>query len=207
MEVDAVHGCRRRRFRPTGTRRGVSVGDGKVYTIASGNRVVALNKDTGAVVWVVQPTGPGGASLGNIAKVGTMYCDGMVYLGTNDGNRNAGFAVKSSDGSFVWSFYGGAEPGAWSPMSTGRRSMPAPRGDRCSRMVRAVPLTAGTTPWIHPAIDPELKQVYWTFGNVRSCGSSQDGQQRPGDNLFSVSIVAVDAKTGAYKWHFQSHAP
>ena len=46
--------------------------------------------------------------------------------------------------------------------------------------------------------------VYWSFGNVRSCGSSQDGQQRPGDNLFGNSIVAVDAKTGAYKWHFQA---
>ena len=60
MEVDAVHGRRRSGFTPSGTRRGVSVGDGKVYTLAGGNRVVALNKDTGALVWAVQPTGPGG---------------------------------------------------------------------------------------------------------------------------------------------------
>jgi glucose dehydrogenase len=98
-------------FNPTGTRRGVSVGDGKVYTLASGSRVVALDQNTGAQVWVSQPTGPGGTSLGNIAKVATVYHDGMVYLGTNDGNRGAAFAVKSSDGSIVWSFYGAAEPG------------------------------------------------------------------------------------------------
>jgi outer membrane protein assembly factor BamB len=55
-------------FTPTGTRRGVSVGDGKVYTLASGNRVVALNKDTGALVWVVQPVGPGGVSLGQTPR-------------------------------------------------------------------------------------------------------------------------------------------
>src|SRR5204862_6759706 len=42
------------------------------------------------------------------------------------------------------------------------------------------------------------------FGNVRSCRSSQDGQLRPGDNLFGNSLVALDLKTGAYKWHFQS---
>ena len=190
-------------FTPTGTRRGVSVGDGKVYTLASGNRVVALNKDTGALVWVVQPTGPGGVSLGQTAKVGTLYYDGMVYLGTNDGNRGAGYAIKSSDGSFVWSFFGGAAPGVvvtdvnGQTFNAGDSWGPPVNGQSCA-------LTAGSTPWMHPAIDPELNQVYWTFGNARSCGSSQDASLRPGTNLFSVSMVAVDAKTGAYKWHFQS---
>src|SRR4051794_8251883 len=95
-------------FAPTSTRRGVSIGDGKVYTLASGNRVVALDKDTGAQVWVVQPTGPGGASLGNTQKVATTYYEGKVYIGTNDASRNAGYAVRSSDGVILWSFYGGA---------------------------------------------------------------------------------------------------
>lgn len=191
-------------FNPTGTRRGVSVGDGKVYTLSGGNRVVALNKDTGAVVWVVQPTGPGGASLGNIAKVGTIYHDGIVFVGTNDGNRNAAFAVKASDGSTMWSFYGAAEPGrvhtdvngvtvdagaTWGPLQA--------NGQSCA-------VSSGVSPWLHGAVDPELGLFYVTFGNVRSCGSSQDGQQRPGDNLFGNSIVALDMRTGAYKWHFQS---
>src|SRR6185295_8738360 len=71
-------------FGTTGTRRGVSIGEGKVYTLAAGNRVVALNKDTGALVWAVQPVGPvsalfpAGEPLGNIAKVGTIYTDGIV---------------------------------------------------------------------------------------------------------------------------------
>jgi hypothetical protein len=98
-------------FGPSGTRRGVSVGDGKVFTLASGNRVVALNKDTGDIVWVVQPTGAGGASLGNVAKVGTVYFDGMVYIGTNDAGRNAGLAVRSSDGALQWYFFGAADTG------------------------------------------------------------------------------------------------
>jgi quinohemoprotein ethanol dehydrogenase len=211
--VDGVTGAIKWKWQPTtansghnpsGTRRGVSVGDGKVYTLSGGNRVVALNKDTGAVVWSVQPTGPGGASLGNIAKVATIYHDGMVFVGTNDAPRNAAFAVKSSDGSILWSFYGGAEPGrvvtdvngvttdagaTWGPLQA--------NGQSCA-------MTGGVSPWLHGAVDPELGMFYVTFGNVRSCGSSQDGQQRPGDNLFGNSIVALDLKTGAYKWHFQS---
>ena len=98
-------------FGPSGTRRGVSVGDGKVFTLASGNRVVALDKETGDIVWAVQPTGPAGAALGNVAKVGTVYWDGMVYIGTNDAGRNAGLAVRSSDGALQWYFFGAADTG------------------------------------------------------------------------------------------------
>jgi glucose dehydrogenase len=63
---------------------------------------------------------------------------------------------------------------------------------------------------MHPAVDPELNQVYWTFGNSVAA-SSQDASLRGlgphGNqpiNLFGNSMVATDAKTGAYKWHFQS---
>ena len=99
-------------FGPTGTRRGVSVGDGKVYTLAAGNRVVALNKDTGSQIWAVVPTPPAGeTTLGNIAKVATVYFNNKVYVGTNDAARNAYIALNSSDGSMAWAFYGGAKPG------------------------------------------------------------------------------------------------
>ena len=209
IAVDGATGVTKWKWTPAafgtnGTRRGVSAGDGKVYTLADGNRVVALDKNTGLEVWVVQPTGPGGASLGNIDKVATVYHDGMVYVGTNDGNRNAAFALKSSDGSMVWSFYGGADIGTvvtdvngntvdagatWGP--------PMPNGLSCA-------VVAGVSPWIHGAFDPELGMAYYAFGNVRSCRSSQDGELRQGMNLFGNSVVAVDLKTGAYKWHHQS---
>ncbi|HKU88002.1 MAG TPA: PQQ-binding-like beta-propeller repeat protein [Casimicrobiaceae bacterium] len=190
-------------FNTSGTRRGVSVGDGKVYTLAGGQRVVALDKETGAEVWVSQPTGPGGETLGNIQKVATIYYDGLVYLGGNDGRRNAAFAVRSSDGSLAWYFYGGAEPGRvvtdvnGVTVDAGATWGPPVNGESCA-------LTGGVSPWIHPSLDPELGMVYYAFGNVRSCRSSQDGELRPGDNLFGNSLVALDLKTGEYKWHFQS---
>ncbi len=208
IAIDGKTGKTKWKWHPTtfttnGTRRGVSVGDGKVYTLAGGQRVVALDKETGAEVWVSQPTAPGGESLGNIQKVATIYYDGLVYLGGNDARRNAAFAVHSSDGSLAWYFFGGAEPGRvhtdvnGNTIDAGATWGPPVNGESCA-------LTAGVAAWIHPSLDPELGMVYYAFGNVRSCRSSQDGELRPGDNLFGNSLVALDLKTGEYKWHFQS---
>src|SRR5258708_1321306 len=61
-------------------------------------------------------------------------------------------------------------------------------------------LHGGGTVWQAPAIDPDLKMAYFSTGNA---GPDYDGSVRPGDNLFSASIVALDFKTGQYKWHFQ----
>jgi quinohemoprotein ethanol dehydrogenase len=195
-------------FGPASTRRGVSVGGGRVYTHASGNRVVALDQNTGAQIWAVVPTPPAGeTTLGNIGKVATVYYDGMVYIGTADASRNAGFALDAATGAMIWAFYGGAKPGL---VVTDVNGVTYHAGDTWTTKVtpndtpNTCALTGGIAPWIHPAIDPELKMVYWAFGNVRSCGSSQDASGRPGINLFSSSLVAIDAKTGAYKWHFQS---
>jgi glucose dehydrogenase/plastocyanin len=158
-----------------------------VFTNAAGGYVVALNKDTGAVVWQVQP----GSQYGNVGKVAMVYYDGMVYVGTTDANRNAALALDANTGATIWSFFGAAAPGTLGGDTWG------PAANNCY-------LTGGAAPWVHPAIDPDLKTVYWTFGNSRGCRSSQDGSLRPGMNLFSSSIVAMDLKTGAYKWHFQS---
>jgi hypothetical protein len=59
-------------------------------------------------------------------------------------------------------------------------------------------------PWIHGSIDPDLGLFYITFGDAKGCRGAQDGQLRPGLNLFANSLVALDLKTGTYKWHFQS---
>jgi quinohemoprotein ethanol dehydrogenase len=58
----------------------------------------------------------------------------------------------------------------------------------------------GASIWNTPALDPELGLVYFAVGN---CGPDYDGSMREGDNLFCASVLAVNAKTGAYVWHFQ----
>jgi quinohemoprotein ethanol dehydrogenase len=188
-------------FDPQASRRGVSVGEGKVYTISGGSRVVALDKDTGAMVWARQPAVDAGVTLGTTAKVATIYYDGLVYIGTNDSSRSAAYAVRASDGAIQWWFYG-AYPHGTSFTDVNGKTFDA--GSSWDPIPNNCYLNGGYSPWIHPAIDPELKTVYWTFGNARSCVNSQDGSSREGDNLFANSVVAMDAKTGAYKWHFQS---
>ena len=193
-------------FNPGGEHRGVSVGEGKVFTTASGNRVVALDKDTGAIVWAVQPTAPDG-TLGTTAKVHTLYYDGLVYQGTNDSARGSVYALRASDGALVWHFRSTHPAGTTFTDVNGNtfdagatwttRNTPNDTPNNCW-------LNAGSTAWIHPTIDPELGLLYQTFGNPRSCTGAQWGGDRPGDNLFSTSLVALDLKSGAYKWHFQS---
>ncbi|WP_370616970.1 PQQ-binding-like beta-propeller repeat protein [Mumia qirimensis] len=191
-------------FDTSGTRRGVSAGDGMIFTIADENRVVALDQETGEEVWVVQAQGPNGEDVGNVDRVATVYNDGIVYAHAANGDRAAVVALDSSDGSHIWHFFGGPDRGTiftdvnGNSVDAGATWGPVlPDGTDCA-------LEGGSTPWIHGAVDPELGMYYMTFGNARSCTSSQDGSQRPGDNLFSSTMVAVDMTTGEYKWHYQS---
>ncbi|HWV25643.1 MAG TPA: PQQ-binding-like beta-propeller repeat protein, partial [Aeromicrobium sp.] len=186
------------------TRRGVSAGEGRIYTLAGGNNVVALDQETGEEIWVAPAVGPNGEDLGRVGKVATVYFDGLVYAHAADGNRGAVVALNAEDGSYVWHFFGGPMRGeeftkldgttfdasaTWGPVLDD--------GTDCSE-------SGGATSWMHGAVDPELDLYYMTFGNARSCNSSQDGSNRPGDNLFSSTMVAVNAHTGEYVWHYQS---
>jgi len=184
--VDGATGATRWVYRQTRgavTRRGVAVGQGLVYTHGRGSWIIALDQQTGAVVWERQVTG-----YGNMEKVAVTHHDGLLLVGTHDGDRGAGLALDAGTGEAVWHFWGAPDPGDFGNDTWA--------GDSWR--------IGGATPWIHPAVDPELGLVYWTFGNARGGRSSQDGSQRAGQNLFSSSIVAVDLRTGRYRWHFQT---
>ncbi|MEJ3745212.1 PQQ-binding-like beta-propeller repeat protein [Actinomycetes bacterium KLBMP 9797] len=186
VAVDGVTGQTKWRYQQTrGTlvRRGVAVGDGKVFTKSNENYVIALDQATGEVVWERQING-----FGNIEKVAVVYHDGLLFCGTNDGPRGAALALDARTGDLLWHFWGTPEPG-----ELGNDTW---EGDSW--------MEGGATPWIHPAVDPELGLTYWTFGNARGSNSSQDGSARGGQNLFANSLVALDMRTGAYRWHFQS---
>jgi len=157
------------------------------------------------VVWAVVPTDNGVAL--QASKVAPRYHDGMVFMGSNDNGRGSAFALRASDGSLVWTFYG-AYPHGTSFTDVNGTTFDA--GDTWTTKVTPndTPnncyLSGGAAPWQQGTIDPELGMIYIPFGNVRSCNGSQNGEGRPGDNLFGSSVVALDYKTGAYKWHFQA---
>jgi outer membrane protein assembly factor BamB len=192
-------------YGPSNQQRGVTVGEGKVYTTAAGGRVVALDKETGAPVWAVIPAA-NGQNFG-AGKVAPRYYDGMVYMGTNDNDRGVAYALRASDGALVWHFYGTYPHGT---VFTDVNGNTFDAGDTWTTKVTPndTPndcyLDGGVAPWQPGAIDAELGMIYLAWGNVRTCNSSQNRQNAPGDNLFGSSIVALDLKTGAYKWHFQS---
>src|SRR5688572_15400731 len=77
----------------SGTRRGVSAGDGKIFTLGGDSHVVALDEATGEELWAVQPTGAEGEDLGRVGKVATVYSDGIVYAHAADGDRGAVVAL------------------------------------------------------------------------------------------------------------------
>jgi PQQ-dependent dehydrogenase (methanol/ethanol family) len=186
IAVDGATGVTKWRYqqtRGTLTRRGVAVGDGHVFTKSNDNYVIALDQLTGQVVWEKQVDG-----FGNIEKVAVVYHDGLLFCGTNDGPRGAALALDARTGEVLWHFWGTPGPGEFGHDTW--------EGDSWAE--------GGATPWIHPAVDPELGLTYWTFGNARGSNSSQDGSNRGGQNLFANSLVALDMRTGAYRWHFQS---
>jgi len=168
-----------------GTRRGAAVAKdlGLVYTLGTGNALVALDISTGVEKWRKAYSG-----VGNVAKVALVYHDKRLYIGTNDGTTGSGLMVDATDGTLLSNFWG----------------VPQHPGDLGDDTWGGLPLAqrSGATPWLHPAVDPETNTIFWVFGNNRS-GSSQNGSTRPGINLFASSVVALDLKTGAYKWHFQ----
>jgi outer membrane protein assembly factor BamB len=179
-----------------GNQRGAAYGEGQVFTSNAG-KLVALDANTGQEIWAVQPKAQDGTTVTPGAAT-MMYYDGMVYF--NGGGRFSAAAVKASDGSFVWGFSGIAQPGTVVTDVNGVTTDAGASWGDCAQR-------GGGTAWVGNAIDPELGMLYLTIDNARGCaegGGAQDGSNRPGKNLFANSLIALDVKTGAYKWHFQS---
>jgi quinohemoprotein ethanol dehydrogenase len=183
--------------------RGVAVYDGKVYVGVIDGRVEALNAETGAVVWskvTVDQSKP--YTITGAPRV----VDGKVLIGNGGaelGVRGYLSAYDTSSGDLVWRFYTVPNPtkqpdGAISDdafVKVGNVSW----GDTGAWTTDG----GGGTVWDSIVYDEVNKQVVFGVGN----GSPWNRTFRDpsgGDNLFLSSIVAVDAATGAYKWHFQT---
>jgi quinohemoprotein ethanol dehydrogenase len=166
--------------------RGVGLGEGKVFVGQLDGKLVALDRATGAVVWSVQAER---WQEGYTITSAPLYYDGLVYTGFAGGERGIRGRVKAfdaNDGSLVWTFY--TIPG---PGEIGHDTWP---------QTNEIWMDGGAPVWQTPAVDPELGLLYFSTGNP---GPDYNGSIRAGDNLFSASVLAVDAKTGEYRWHFQ----
>src|SRR5512139_2288404 len=166
--------------------RGVGLGDGRVYVGRVDAVLLALDQRTGKVLW---QTKTGEPKLGYSLTAAPLYYNGMVIIGTAGGDLGIRGWVRAFDaktGREVWRFDTVPGPGEFGHDTWPRHSNAWQWG--------------GAPVWSTPAIDPELGLVYFSTGNP---GPSLGGAVRPGDNLFTASIVALDVATGKYRWHFQ----
>ena len=166
--------------------RGVALGDGLVFVGQLDAKLVALDQRTGKLVWSAQvEPWQNGFSITSAP----LYYDGMVVQGLSGGEMGVRGRIKAYDaktGAPRWTFY--TIPG---PGEKGHESWPQ-QGDAWQH--------GGAGVWQTPTVDPELGLLYFSTGNP---GPNLFGAVRPGANLFTVSIVAIEAKTGQYRWHFQ----
>jgi PQQ-dependent dehydrogenase (methanol/ethanol family) len=188
--------------------RGVAVYGNRVYMGQLDGKLVALDAANGNKVWEVQVGDPQqGYSLnGPVVAV-----DGKVITGVSGaeyGIRGHVTAYDAASGSQVWRFYTIPSPeeggwwGTWSttdPFGTRVfRDRTAERAD--SAKYPDAWKTGGGSMWQAVAVDRELGLVVFTVGNP---SPDLDGSVRPGDNLYTNAIVAIDLATGKHKWHLQ----
>ena len=185
--------------------RGVAVLGDKLYMGTLDAKLVALDAKTGKLLWEQQIADP---EKGYSETMAPAVVDGKVLIGTNGGEYGIrGFvkAFDANDGKLLWTFYTIPEKGhegTWATKdATGRdlhRSIDAEKAALAKDSSFYQTLGGGV--WMTPAVDTKTKTVFFVVGNP-----SPDlyGAIRPGDNLYTDSIVAVDLNTGAYKWHSQ----
>lgn len=164
--------------------RGAAILDGEVFVATLDCYLVALDSKSGQERW---RTKVADYKAGYSMTLAPLAIRGKVLVGTSGGEAGIrGFvdAYDAKTGSRAWRFYtipGPGEPGheTWS-------------GDSWK--------TGGGSTWVTGAYDPELNLVYWGIGNP---APDWNPDSRPGDNLYTCSVVALDGDSGKLKWHFQ----
>lgn len=166
--------------------RGVGLGEGRVYVAHADARLAALDQRTGAVLWSIEAER---WQDGFAITAAPLYYDGLVIIGFNGGEMGTRGRIKAYDartGRLVWTFF--TVPGPGEP---GHETWPQD-SDAWTR--------GGANLWQTPALDPQLGLLYFSTANP---GPDLNGSVRAGDNLYANSIVAIDVRTGSYRWHFQ----
>jgi alcohol dehydrogenase (cytochrome c) len=166
--------------------RGLAILGNTLFMATIDGRLIALDAKTGGLIWNVA-VGGARPEAGYSLTVAPLVIKDKVIIGTAGGEYGVrGFlaAFDAHSGKEVWRFHTIAGPG-----EPGRETW---AGDSWK--------TGGGSIWVTGSYDPALNLTYWGVGNP---GPDWNGDVRLGDNLYSDSVVALDADTGALKWHFQ----
>jgi len=184
--------------------RGVFAYEDMVYMGTLDAKLVALNSRNGKKVWETQIADP---ELGYSETMAPTVVDGKVLIGTNGGEYGIRGFVKAYDartGKLLWTFHSIPENsvGVWAENdATGRYMHRDIAAEKATLKEQGDPYkTLGGGVWQNMAVDRSNGRVYFMVGNP-----SPDlyGAIRPGDNLYTNSLVAVDLESGNYICHFQ----
>ena len=186
--------------------RGVAIMGDRVFMGTLDAKLVALDAKTGKLIWDTQIADP---ELGYSETMAPVAVNGRVLIGTNGGEYGIRGFVKSydaKDGKLQWTFHTIPEKGhegVWAVNdSTGRNMLRDIKAEKeqLAKQGGDFYKTLGGGVWMAPAVDLETNSIFFVVGNP-----SPDlyGTERPGDNLYTDSIVSLDLNTGKYKWHHQ----
>ena len=186
--------------------RGVAAADGLLYMGTLDAKLVALDAKTGKVAWETEIADP---EKGYSETMAPTVVDGKVLIGTNGGEYGIRGFVKAFDaktGKLLWTFHSIPEKGhegVWATHdATGRNMKRDIAAEKKTLQDNGGDFyqTLGGGVWMTPAVDLETRTVFFVVGNP-----SPDlyGAIRPGDNLYTNSMVAVSLDNGQYKWHSQ----
>jgi alcohol dehydrogenase (cytochrome c) len=168
------------------TSRGVALFGDKVFFAAGEAVLVALDARTGAEVWTAKVADN---KAGYYMSVAPLVAEGKVMVGASGGELGVRGFVAAYDvdtGRELWRTYTVPAPG-----EPGSETWP--KGDQWK--------TGGGSVWVTGNYDPETRLAFWGTGN----GGPWMGDQRPGDNLYTSSTIAIDVATGKIKGYHQYH--
>jgi len=179
IAADAKHCC-------GNISRGLAILGDSLFLATEDDHVIALDAKTGHAIW---DNTIAKASAGYSLTLAPLVVKDKVIVGTAGGEYGIRGFIAAFDvhtGKEAWRFYtipGPGEPGheTWG-------------GDSW--------MHGGGSIWNTGTYDPETNLTYWGVGNA---GPDYNGDVRPGDNLYTSSIVALDADTGQLKWHYQAN--
>ena len=169
-----------------GTNRGVAILRDKVFFVTDNAQLLALDRASGKLLWEVSmpPDRKGQYYGGTIAPLIVNDTVVVGVAGADAGIRGFVAAYKPDNGALIWRF--------WTIPRKGEPGIETWQGKE--------PVTGGGSTWLTGSYDAATDTLYWATGNPWPSSNDVD---RPGDNLYSNCVLALNGKTGELKWHYQ----
>ena len=169
-----------------GTNRGVAILRDKIFFVTDNAHLLGLDRGTGKLVWETKMV-PETQSQPYGGTIAPLIVHDMVIVGVAGGDHGIrGFiaAYKPDNGGLAWR--------RWTVPGKGEPGIETWKGSE--------PVGGGGSSWLTGSYDPSTDTLYWATGNP---WPDSDDRDRPGDNLYTNCVLALDPKTGDMKWYYQ----